>query len=180
MILSVGPTAAFLFFVPLWGPQLALRGLLPPVSDRAPASSYSLLDLLVLTTLLAIAFSLTRLIQQGTSTNWTLLGAASLFTALMWYKCIGFMSVNRITGRLARIITQFAIYPSAILSISYLVISASMLASGIIDALASSSRSPPDLYLIVLAGVFLASVAWIYLTRRLYCWISTHNANGDA
>jgi len=44
MILSVGPTAAFLFFVPLWGPQLALGTCVKLLPSRPPSTNHTVGD----------------------------------------------------------------------------------------------------------------------------------------
>ena len=181
MIVGSGPTAALLFFVPLWGPQITLWGLLTKRSRHMPEPiRYSISDAMILVAILAIASALSASQGMGHDRSVFLLCASNLLAALMWYKCIQFMSNNRISNSLTRVITQVFVYPSAVLSISYFAISAMMLFSGTIDTINSKAKSPPDVFLLAVVGMLLGSLCWIWLTRKVYSWIVTSRTQPNA
>ena len=168
--MTVGPMTSLLFFVPLWGPEVTLKGFLHRRSKGAgEVSQYSIVDFLVLFSMLSIASAFSTAQKSEIASSLVLLCGSNLLAALMWYKCIRLMSNNGISHNFYRIITQLIVHPSSILSISYLIISVLMLISAILGT--TGGETPPDMFIFAVLGMLLASICWIFLTRRIYSWI---------
>ena len=177
MVLTVGPVASLLFFVPLWGPQLALRRIAGNAASET--GSFSIADGMILVAMLAVAASLASLLRDGIPRESFLLFVfmAMLLASMLWFKCLKFMSLNGVKGNWQRIAVQIFVYPSSVLSVSYSLILAMLLFSGIADCF---DRDVPIAYLCVTFWALILSVGWIYLTRLTYRRILRSEADEDA
>ena len=172
-----GLTASLLFFVPLWGPQLTFRR----IAGNAPTEtgSFSIADGMILVAMLAAAASLASSLRDALPQGLFLFltSMAMLLAALLWFKCLKFMSLNGVKGNWQRIAMQIFVYPSSVLSVSYSVMLTMMLFSGIAD---SFNRAVPIAYLCVTLGGLVLSIGWIYLTRVTYRRILQSESNKNA
>jgi hypothetical protein len=181
MVVSVGPLATLLFFVPLWGPQLALKGLtaanpgqvLKPIDQR-----FSTLDVLVLMTYFAVAFTLVSINQE--QSKWVALagGCGTLLAILLWVKCNAFMNSRGVRNRVSRIIVQLVVFPGSVLSVAYLAISSLMLLSGLFDS-HLNNKSDYVAMMIVIAAMLACSLLIIWLMRVTFQWIISREATPE-
>lgn len=176
MCLTMGPVASLLFFVPLWGPQVTLKGIKGQGSSRPV--SYTLADGMILTAMMAIATSLASSIRSEMPEDWFLFFVfiANFLTFLLWFKCQKFMSTNGIWCSRQRALMQLFVYPSSVLAIAYLSISLLMFFSGVIEAIEGYASI---IYLIAVSSTIAISVFWIRITRTVYRKIVAGESNGQ-
>lgn len=167
----MGPVAVLVFFVPLWGPQVALLGLTNTRNRVSPTAgaTYTLMDAMVLTAMFAMATSLTTLIRDELDITffYIALGCTNTLAALMWLKCNKFMTANQITSVWKRVVVQLFVYPSAIIAIGYLAMATLMLLSGLLET-AENRDQRYTIYMSALGIIMAIAIAWISLVRFVF------------
>lgn len=172
MVTTVGPMAALLFFVPLWGPQVALRGLasgLEPNKTTKPSSKFGIADVMILMAFIALANVLaTTVNSDSTSVSFTFLAiSANALAILVWFRCLEFMKARNIEDARKRAIVQIVVFPGAVLSVAYALISTLMLGSTFLNA---PQLKNPDSQtaLVVIVCMLGVSIACIFAVRTIY------------
>lgn len=165
MVIGHGTMASLLFFVPLWGPLLTLRG----IAGNAPIEpgSYSIANGMVLVAMLAVVKSSPASLIRDEVTVASILPVLlfPLLASLLWFKCLKFMSQNGVQGHWQRIVMQIFVYPGSLLSILYVVSLSMTLCPIFADAY---GRDVPIAYLCAISGALILSIGWLYLTRLTY------------
>jgi len=155
--------------MPLWAHHVTLYGLSSKPPFNQSGIRYNLADCFILVALISLATTLAISAPiNRDNQNWILILSANLFAILMWYKCIQLMNQNGILGNARRIAMQTLVYPSSILSLSYLLYSGMTLITSLLAARDYKDSDQFEGYRLPLLIMFVATIIWIYLTRRGY------------
>ena len=159
-----------MFFVPLWGPQVALRGLAPVAVEKKETNrpaKFGISDVMILMAFIALANALAANIKSDSVSFNLLFISANALAILVWFRCLRFMKVRNINDPKKRAIMQIFVYPGSVLSVAYVLISTLMLGSFFLNP-RNSRGSEAQSYLIVVAIMFFVSLTFVLAIRTIY------------
>ncbi|MFO0913609.1 MAG: hypothetical protein U0795_11680 [Pirellulales bacterium] len=170
VVTGAGFVALFLL-VPLWGPDLVYRGQTQPVNgpEFREAGSFSLVDMLSMVVLLALANLVVTTLSSEVETWWIVIMAviANALAWLIWTKCRSFMLRRGVSDWRARALVQLLLYPLSIYTIGLLVFTTILLLECVCEG--RGEEGTMVLALIAVIGL-VVGVMLVVILRALFQW----------